>query len=132
MNQKIAIASSDAPTPFSAGHYSPAIIAGGLVFVSGQGPILPDTKKILRGSVAEQAELTIDNLSALLTAAGSDLTRIVKATIYLSDLADWGIVDQIWGERVGGIRPARSTVGVSLLAGMDVEIDVIAFGASTE
>lgn len=96
------------------------------MFVSGQGPILPNTNEILKGSVAEQAHLTIDNLQAVLNAAASDLTQIVKATIYLADLADWHVIDRVWAERIGGVPPARCTVGAKLLAGMEIEIDVVA------
>lgn len=126
MSEIIAVTPSTAPTPYSGGHYSPGVVVGGFVFVSGQGPIEPTTNEILTGSIAEQAQLTIDNLQAVLNAAESDLTRIVKATIYLADLADWQVVDRIWAERIGGVPPARCTVGATLLAGMEIEIDVIA------
>jgi 2-iminobutanoate/2-iminopropanoate deaminase len=121
-----AVAPTTAPAPYGGGHYSPGIVAGGFVFTSGQGPIAPGTNAIVRGTVAEQAHLTIDNLASVLEAAGSGLPRIVKATIYLADLDDWAAVDAVWRERFAGVPPARTAVRADLLAGMLVEIDAIA------
>lgn len=126
MEDKHAVAPSTAPAPYSSGNYSPGITAGGFVFTSGQGPIEPGTNTVVHGTVTEQTLLTIDNLEAVLRAAGADLEHIVKATVYLADLADWETFNVIWGERVGGVRPARTTVRADLLEGMRVEIDAIA------
>jgi len=126
MDDKRAVASGAAPDPYGGGHYSPGIVAGGLVFTSGQGPIRPGTNEVVRGTFAEQTHLTIDNLENVLRAAGSGLERVVKATVYLADLADWPAFDAIWRERVGGVPPARTTVRADLLAGMRVEIDAVA------
>jgi 2-iminobutanoate/2-iminopropanoate deaminase len=126
MQEKRAISPTTAPVPYGGGHYSPGIVAGDLVFTSGQGPIAPGTNEILSGSIVEQTNLTVDNLEAILAAAGSSLERIVKATVYLADLADWATVNAIWRERVGGVPPARTTVRADLLEGMLVEIDAIA------
>jgi len=126
MDDKRAVTPTTAPRPYSGGHYSPGIVAGGFVFTSGQGPIAPDSNEVLHGTVAEQTQLTIDNLEAVLTAAGSGLHAIVKATVYLADLAEWGEFDAVWAQRIGGIPPARSAVQAALLEGMRVEIDVIA------
>jgi 2-iminobutanoate/2-iminopropanoate deaminase len=121
-----AVAPSTAPAPYGGGHYSPGIVAGGFVFTSGQGPIAPGTNAIVRGTVAEQTHLTIDNLDGVLQAAGSALGRIVKATVYLADLEDWAAFDAVWRERFDGVPPARTAVRADLLAGMLVEIDAIA------
>lgn len=126
MQDKRAVAPHTAPAPYSGGHYSPAIVAGGLVFTSGQGPIRPGTNEVVQGDVAEQTRLTIDNLDGVLSAAGSGLERIVKATVFLADLADWETVNGVWRERIPGIPPARTTVRADLLEGMLVEIDAIA------
>jgi 2-iminobutanoate/2-iminopropanoate deaminase len=112
--------------PYGGGHYSPGIVAGDLVFTSGQGPIAPGTNEILSGSIVEQTNLTVDNLEAILAAAGSSLERIVKATVYLADLDDWAAFNQVWRERIGGVPPARTAIRVDLIEGMLVEIDVIA------
>jgi 2-iminobutanoate/2-iminopropanoate deaminase len=126
MDDKRAVAPDTAPDPYSGGHYSPGIVAGGLVFTSGQGPITPGTNDVVHGTIVEQTQLTIDNLDAVLRAGGSGLERIVKATVYLADLADWATVNAIWRERVGGVPPARTTVRADLLEGMLVEIEAIA------
>ncbi|MDV3127311.1 RidA family protein [Mycobacterium sp. 21AC1] len=126
MTQKHAVSPTTAPAPYGGGHYSPGIVCGDFVFTSGQGPIVPGTGEVAHGSIAEQTQLTIDNLDAVLTAAGSGLDRIVKATVFLADLADWQVVNAVWAERIGGLPPARTAVQATLLAGMGVEIDVIA------
>ena len=126
MDDKRAVAPATAPAPYSGGYYSPGIVAGGFVFTSGQGPILPGTNEVVLGSVAEQTRLTIDNLENVLRAAGSGLERIVKATVFLADLADWQAFNEVWRERIGGTPPARTAVRADLLAGMRVEIDAIA------
>ena len=104
----------------------PGIVANDLVFTSGQGPIAPGTNEIVGGTIAEQTNLTVDNLEAILEAAGSGLERIVKATVYLADLDDWAAFNDVWRERIGGVPPARTAVRLDLLEGMLVEIDVIA------
>jgi 2-iminobutanoate/2-iminopropanoate deaminase len=126
MQEKRAISPTTAPVPYGGGHYSPGIVAGDLVFTSGQGPIAPGTNEILSGSIVEQTNLTVDNLEAILAAAGSSLERIVKATVYLADLDDWAAFNQVWRERIGGVPPARTAIRVDLIEGMLVEIDVIA------
>lgn len=126
MADKHAVAPTTAPAPYGGGHYSPGIVANGLVFTSGQGPIAPGTNELVGGAFVEQTHLTIDNLEAILQAAGSGLERIVKATVFLADLDHWSAFNAVWRERIGGVPPARTAVRVDLLAGMLVEIDVIA------
>lgn len=126
MSEKRPIAPDTAAAPYGKGHYSPAILAGGLIFTSGQGPIAPGTGEIVGEDAAEQAQATISNIEALLLAAGSSLERIVKATVYLADLSDWNTFDRVWRERIPGVPPARTAVRADLLAGMLIEIDVIA------
>jgi 2-iminobutanoate/2-iminopropanoate deaminase len=126
MQEKRAVSPTTAPAPYGGGHYSPGIVAGDLVFTSGQGPIAPGTNEIRGGSIVEQTNLTVDNLEAILEAAGSGLERIVKATVYLADLDDWATFNQVWRERIGGVPPARTAIRVDLIEGMLVEIDAIA------
>jgi 2-iminobutanoate/2-iminopropanoate deaminase len=126
MSDKRAVAPPTAPAPYGSGHYSPGIVVNDLVFTSGQGPIAPETNEILAGTITEQTHLTIDNLEAILHAAGSDLERVVKATVYLADLDYWPAFDAVWRDRIGGIPPARTAVRADLLAGMLIEIDLIA------
>lgn len=126
MHEKRPVAPAGAPRPYGQGHYSPGIVAGGFVFTSGQGPIEPGSNEIVRGTIAEQVRLTIDNVEQVLLAAGSSLARIVKATIWLADLDDWAAFNEVWAERIGAVPPARSTVRADLIEGMLVEIEVVA------
>ncbi len=126
MKDKRAVAPTNAPDPYSGGHYSPGIVAGGFVFTSGQGPIVPGSNVVSKGTIAQQTQLTIDNLESVLQGAGATLERVVKATVYLADLTDWAAFNEIWQERFGDVPPARTTVRADLLEGMRVEVDAIA------
>jgi 2-iminobutanoate/2-iminopropanoate deaminase len=113
--------------PKAIGPYSQAIRADGLVFLSGQIPLDPKTMQLVEGDVVAQAERVMENLSAVLTAAGLGFGQVVKATVYLTDLADFAAVNEIYGRRFGEAPPARSTVQVAALPrGARVEIDLIA------
>jgi 2-iminobutanoate/2-iminopropanoate deaminase len=119
------IETPNAPRPI--GPYSQAIRAGDFVFLSGQIPLDPTTGAVAEGDTAEQARRVLLNLMAVLEAAGSSLSKVVKTTIYLSDLNDFGAVNQVYGEYFGDAKPARSTVQVSRLPrDVRVEIDAIA------
>ena len=112
--------------PPPVGPYSPAVKAGGWVFVSGQIPILGDGE-ILRGPIRDQVRQVLNNLSTLLEAAGSSLEKVVKASVFLRDLGDFEEMNKVYDEYFGGSKPARSTVQVARLPkDVDVEIDVIA------
>ncbi len=123
---KQAISSDQAPQ--AVGAYSQAVKAGGLVFLSGQIPLDPATGEMVAGDVAAQARRVLDNLAAVLAAAGCTFDQVVKATIYLTDMADFAVVNQVYGERFAGeVKPARATVAVAALPrGAKVEIDLIA------
>ncbi len=113
--------------PPPAGPYSLAIRANGLVFVSGQGPVVPETGEILRGSIEEQVHQTMRNIGAILAAAESSFDKIVKTNIYLRDLANFKRMNEVYGQYVGSVPPARTTIqAADLPMGIDVEIDVIA------
>ncbi len=115
----------NAPTP--AGHYSQAIIHHGLVYVAGQLPIDPATGEKKLGSIEEQTEQTLSNIRAILQAAGSDLDRVLKMTIYISDITLWGKVNEVYARVMGGHRPARAVVPVKdLHYGFQIEIEAIA------
>ena len=113
--------------PQAIGPYSQAVKANGLVFASGQIPIDPDTGVVIEGSIAEQTERVLNNIKAVLEAAGSSLERVVKTTVFLADLSDFGEMNEAYGRFFAGVSPARSTVEVSRLPrDARVEIDAIA------
>jgi 2-iminobutanoate/2-iminopropanoate deaminase len=113
--------------PQAIGPYSQAIVAGSFVFTSGQIPLDPATQKLVEGDVRAQAERVMENLAAVLGAAGSSFAQVVKATIYLADLADFTAVNEVYGRRFPSAPPARSTVQVAALPkGARVEIDLVA------
>lgn len=109
--------------PEAIGPYSQAIISGSLVFTSGQVPIDPATGEVESGSIEKQARLVLKNLAALLEAAGSDLSRVIKVTVYLKDMNDFATVNRVYGEYFKEIFPARSAVEVARLP-KDVAIEV--------
>ena len=120
-----AISTLDAPAAI--GPYSQAIRSGDLVFLSGQVPIDPKTGELVVGDIAVQTDRVLDNLSAVLGAAGCGFGDVVKTTIYLVDLGDFQAVNQTYAKRFTAAPPARATVQVSALPkGARVEIDAIA------
>lgn len=115
----------DAPAP--AGHYSQAIVHGGLVFVAGQLPIDPERSEHTVGSIEEQTEQTLRNVGVILQAAGSGLDRVVQMTIYISDISLWGRVNAVYTRVMGDHRPARAVVPTrDLHFGYQIEIQTIA------
>ncbi|HSQ19697.1 MAG TPA: RidA family protein [Blastocatellia bacterium] len=113
--------------PKAIGPYSQAIKANGLVFASGQIPLDPATMQVVEGGIREQTERVMNNLSAVLRAAGSSLDQVVKTTVFLADLADFADMNETYGRFFGEAPPARSTVQVSRLPrDVRIEIDVIA------
>jgi 2-iminobutanoate/2-iminopropanoate deaminase len=118
--------STDA-APKAVGPYSQAIVAGNLIFTSGQIPLDPRTQQMVDGDIRVQTERVMDNLGAVLKAAGAGFSDVVKATIFLADLADFATVNEIYGKRFAGNPPARSTVQVAALPkGARVEIELVA------
>lgn len=113
--------------PKAIGPYSQAIKANGLVFASGQIPLDPQTMQIVEGGVREQTERVMNNLKAVLEAAGSSFDRVVKTTVFLADLNDFADMNEVYGRFFGDAPPARSTVEVARLPrDVRVEIDAIA------
>lgn len=114
-----------APTP--AGHYSQAIVSNGMVYVSGQLAITADGTKMIDATVEDQTKLIFTNISNILEAAGSALSKIVRCTIYISDGDNWGKINQTYIEIMGDHKPARAVVPTrDLHYGLAVEVTVIA------
>jgi len=113
--------------PQAIGPYSQAIRANGFVFTSGQIPIDPATQQPIAGDVAAQTERVLKNVSAILTAAGSSLEKVVRTTIFLKNMNDFAAMNEVYGRYFTSTPPARSTVEVARLP-KDVllEIDVVA------
>ena len=113
--------------PAAIGPYSQAVVAGGFVFSAGQIPLDPSTGQIVDGGIKGQTERVMQNLNAVLDAAGLRWSDVVKTTVYLHDMADFPTVNEIYAKSLGDARPARSTVQVTALPrGALVEIDFIA------
>lgn len=120
-----AISSPEAPP--AVGPYSQGILAGSLVFLSGQIPLVGETGKFVEGGVAEQTEQVIANIKALLKTQNLDLTDVVKATVFLADMAEFTTMNEVYARHFTGTPPARSTVQVARLPrDARVEIEVIA------
>ncbi|MAE94740.1 MAG: reactive intermediate/imine deaminase [Deltaproteobacteria bacterium] len=120
------IRTDDAPAPV--GPYSQAVVQDGIVYASGQIPLDPTTGKLVEGSIEAQAEQVFSNLRAVLAAANSSMDRVLRTSIYLTDLSLFSRVNGVYERQFGeGPKPARSTIGVaSLPLGAEIEVDVIA------
>jgi 2-iminobutanoate/2-iminopropanoate deaminase len=119
------VATKQAPTPI--GPYSQGVIAGGLLFVSGQIPIDPATEKLIEGDIKVQTEQVLKNVLAVLKEAKMGPENVVKATVYLADLKDFPDMNEVYGRYLGKEPPARSTIQAAALPkGARIEIDVIA------
>jgi len=115
--------------PETKGPYSPAIVYGNLVFVSGQGPVDPQTGKFINGDVVEQFKAAVKNVDIILKASGSFLANVLKVTLYLADMNDFQKVNEVYREYFGPVFPARTTIQAGRLPfDIKVEIDVIAHG----
>lgn len=114
--------------PAGGPHYSPFTTGGGLIFVSGQLPLKPGRDTSLANApFKEQVEQTLQNLNAVLHEAGAELSQVIKTTVYLSDIADWDELDNIYGAFFGATRPSRSVVPTGPLHfGFRIEIEAVA------
>ncbi|MGZ8532195.1 MAG: RidA family protein [Candidatus Binatia bacterium] len=113
--------------PKAIGPYEQAIKAGEFVYTAGQIPIDPKSGNLIAGGVAEQTRQVLENLKAVLEAAGSSLDKVIKATVFLKNMADFAALNEVYGEYLGAAKPARSTVAVAELPrGALVEIDFVA------
>jgi 2-iminobutanoate/2-iminopropanoate deaminase len=125
VSDRRAISATEAPQAI--GPYSQAIQCGSLIFVSGQIPIDPATGQVIDGDTAEQTRQVLRNLSAILQAAGLSFRHVVKTTVYLKDLGDFGAMNAVYSEFIADPPPARSTVEVARLPrDVRIEIDLIA------
>jgi 2-iminobutanoate/2-iminopropanoate deaminase len=119
------IQTPNAPQP--GGHYSQAVVYNGLVFVSGQLSIDPKTGEKKTGTIEEQTELALSNVSEILKAANSDLSRVLKMTVYVADINLWGAVNTVYARVMGDHRPARAVVPTGELHyGFLIEIEAVA------
>ena len=119
------VSTPNAPAP--AGHYSQAVVYNGLIFVAGQLAIDPETGARLTGSIEEQTEQCLTNIGEILKAAGSDLTRVLKMTVYISEIELWSAVNAVYARVMGDHRPARAVVPVKELHyGFKIEIEAVA------
>ncbi len=109
------------------GPYSQAIIHQGLIYVSGQGPVDPETNKLKSGTIEEEAELTLENLRIILEEAGSSLDRVLKVTVFLIDMEEFGRFNEVYRRYFKKDLPARTCIQAGKLPGaFRVEIDAIA------
>src|ERR1051325_5927461 len=121
------IATPDAPEAI--GPYSQAVKHHGILYTSGQIALDPATGALVEGDFSAQANRVFKNLAAVLDAGGSDFSRVLKATVYLTDLANFQTLNAIYAQYFGDHKPARSTVGVAQLPkGSLLEIDLVALG----
>lgn len=119
------ISTDDAPA--SIGPYSQGIKDGDTIYVSGQGPVAPDTGEIVSDEIDVQTQRTLENIAAVLAAADTSLDNVVKATVFVTDMADYDAVNEVYGEYMSAPYPARSAVEVrDLPIDIGVEIEVIA------
>lgn len=109
------------------GHYSQAVVCGGFVYVSGQLPIHPRTGERKLGPVEEQTEQALANVATILEAAGSDMSRLLKVTVYVADIGLWERVNEVYARVLGESRPARAVIPTGPLHhGFLIEIDAVA------
>ncbi|HVA00639.1 MAG TPA: Rid family detoxifying hydrolase [Terriglobia bacterium] len=111
--------------PQPRGPYSPAIIAGGFVFVAGQGPVNPATDELELGDIRSETRRTLENVRVILEAAGSSLRDVVRVGVFLSNMKDFAAMNEVYREFFPKDQPARTTVGVDMPK-IKVEIDCIA------
>jgi 2-iminobutanoate/2-iminopropanoate deaminase len=125
--EKTVVRTAEAPAPFQGAPYSQAIRVGELVFVSGQLALRPGETELTGAGIEEQTEQVLANIEAILREAGSGLDRLVKTTVFLTDLADFAGMNEVYARRVGDKPPARSTFQVAALpSGAIVEIEAVA------
>jgi len=119
------VSTPNAPAP--GGHYSQAVVCNGLVFVSGQLSIDPQTGEKKLGSIEQQTEQVLQNVGEILNAANSHLSQVLKMTVYISDINLWGAVNEVYARVMGEHRPARAVIPTrDLHYGFLIEIDAIA------
>ena len=122
----LTVVATDA-APQAIGPYSQGIVVNGMVYTAGQIALDPRTAKLIGANTAEQTEQVLRNLAAVLAGAGSSLSRVVRTTVYLADMADFPAMNEVYARHFGAHKPARSTVAAAgLPKGARVEIDAVA------
>jgi len=117
-----------AETPTPRGPYSPAVVAGDFIYVSGQGPIDPATDKMSYGDIQHETRITLGNIQRILAAAGATFNDVVRCGVFLRDGKDFAAMNEVYTEFFGDQRPARTTVAVAFAdPTMKVEIDCVAY-----
>ena len=126
--QNLLKAVSTAEAPAAIGPYSQGVVAGNLLFISGQLPLDPKTGEFVKGGIEEKTHRVLMNLRAIAEEAGADLSHVVKTTIFLTDLGNFSAVNKIYAEYFSGVFPARSTVQVSSLPkGGEIEVEAVVY-----
>ena len=123
-SMKALISSDKVPAP--AGPYSPGLTVGEWIFLSGQGGFDPNTGKVVSDDLAEQTEQTFNNIETVLEAAGASLDDVISCLVHLVDLADFPAFNAVYEQKFRGVKPVRTTVRAYLVAGMLVEITLVA------
>lgn len=114
--------------PKPRGPYSPFVRAGDFIFVSGQGPVDPETNELSLGDVRHEARIVLENIRRILAQAGATPADVVKCSVFLANMQDFAAMNEVYAEFFGSNRPARTTVQAQLPgAGMKIEIDCIAY-----
>ena len=116
----------DRDIAFVTGAYSDAVLTGGFLFVSGQASVDFKTSKFILGTIEEETRRTLDNIKAIVEAAGATMEDVVKCTVHLSDISEFDRYNKVYATYFPGIKPARTTVQSVLAEGIKVEIDCIA------
>jgi len=123
---KSKIVHPDRESNYVTGAYSDAVIANGLVYVSGQASVDFKNSTFVLGTIEEETIRTLENIKSILTAAGSTMNDVVKCTVHLADITEFDRYNKIYSEYFPGIKPSRTTVQSVLVGGLRVEIDCIA------
>jgi 2-iminobutanoate/2-iminopropanoate deaminase len=123
---KSKIVHPDRESNYVTGAYSDAVIANGLVYVSGQASVDFKNSSFVLGTIEEETIRTLENIKSILTAAGSSMNNVVKCTVHLADITEFDRYNKIYSEYFPGIKPSRTTVQSVLVGGLRVEIDCIA------
>ncbi len=114
-------------TPSPRGPYSPAVRAGDFIFLSGQGPIDPETDKLSPGDIQHETRLTLENMRRILEACGASMQDVVKCSVFLLHASEFSLMNEVYKEFFGDTRPARTTVEAKFASPMRVEIDCVAY-----
>jgi 2-iminobutanoate/2-iminopropanoate deaminase len=126
MNKR-AIIHPDRTTDFDTGAYSDGLVVGNLLFVSGQAAVDFKTSEFRLGTVEEETQRTLDNIRAIVEQAGATMDDVVKCTVHLADMSEFGRFNEVYGAYFSGVKPTRTTVQSVLDHGIKVEIDAIVY-----